>query len=142
MSLSTSLSLLTHTSRLYLNPVSITFAPFATSDQFLSEGTANLIASALVSLQAGLCQCLSVWHLKQESVSHTENTEHTCSGCYSLQIAVQHCPPFETSPLASSLGSDSFQNCPPDFQVTPCHSPIISVIPRSSLCSFACSPLF
>ena len=35
VSLLTSLFLLTHTSRLYLNHVSITFAPFATSDQFL-----------------------------------------------------------------------------------------------------------
>ena len=37
VTLDQSLSLLTHTSRLYLNHVSITFAPFATSDQFLMK---------------------------------------------------------------------------------------------------------
>ena len=49
LSLSTSLSLLTHTSRLYLNPVSITFAPFATSDQF-SVKAPPISSPALLSL--------------------------------------------------------------------------------------------
>ena len=77
----------------------------------LSEGTANLIARCSCLFQAGLCQRLSVWHLEQESVSHTEDSKHTCSGCYILQTTVQHSPPSETPPLASSLSSDQFQNC-------------------------------
>ena len=49
MSLLTSLFLLTHTLRLYLNHVSITFAPFATSDQFLVKAP-PISSPALLSL--------------------------------------------------------------------------------------------
>ena len=80
---------------------------------------------------------MSVRHLCQESISHTENSKHTCSCRHMLQISVQLCPSVETPPLALSLSLHLLQNCPTYFQVTPHHSSIISVIPHSTLCSFA-----
>ena len=85
---------------------------------------------------------MPVRHICQESISNTENSKHTCSCHHMLQISVQLCPSVETPPLASSLGPHSLQNCLTYFQVTPHHSSIISFIPHSSLCSFACPPLF
>ena len=85
---------------------------------------------------------MSVRHLCQESISHTENSKHACSCRHMLQILVQLCPSVETPPLASSLSPHSLQNCPAYLQVTPHHSSIISVIPHSTLYSFARPPLF
>ena len=61
-------------SRLYLNHVSITFAPFATSD--LSEGTAYLIASALVSSNldyANVC----LFGISNKNLSHIQRIQNT-----------------------------------------------------------------
>ena len=65
------------------------------------------------------------------------------SSCpYPWFIVEENGPSVETPLLASSLGPHSLQNCLTYFQVTPHHSSIISFIPHSSLCSFACPPLF
>ena len=122
-------------------------AHLATSDQTpSSEGTANLIASALVSSQAGLCQrrvlfgisvqnqCLA---LQEDSITHSPNR-----GCYILQTTVfQHSPNFlkhlhwtsslariQDSKLLSLLLSHYNENSP-----LICHP-----WEDSSWCSFAC----
>ena len=106
----------------------------------LSEGTANLIASALVFSRldyANVC----LFGISNKNLSRIQRIQNTLVRVVTFSKSRSSTAPlFET--LASSLGSDSLQNCPHDFQVTQCHSPIISVIPCSSLCSFACSPLF
>ena len=110
----------------------------------LTSETQPISSPALCSclFQAGLCKCMSVRYLCQESISHTENSKLACSCRHMLQISVQLRPSVETPPLASSHSPHSFQNCPTYFQVTSHHSSIISVIPHSTLYSFACPPLF
>ena len=55
---------------------------------------------------------MSVRHLCQESISHTENSKHSCSCRHMLQISIQLCPSVETPPLTSSFSLHSLQNCP------------------------------
>ena len=78
-------------------------------------------SGVMLNAGIGLCKCMSVRHLCQESISHTENSKHSCSCRHMLQISVQLCPSVETLLLASSFSSHSLQNCPTYFQVTPHH---------------------
>ena len=108
----------------------------------LSEDTANLIASSLVSSRLDYANaCLfgiSVKNLSRiQRIQNTLARVVTCSRSRS-----------SSAPLLKHLhwlpvsAPHSLQNCPTYFQVTPNHSSIISVIPHSTLCSFAPPPLF
>ena len=115
VSLLTSLFHSIPTSLLYLNHVSITFAPFATSDQFLVKAP-PISSPALLSLPGWTMPTPVCLASRTRICLADRGYQNTLrSGSYILQTKVQHSPPFETPPLASSLSSDPFQNCSPYF---------------------------
>ena len=142
VSLSTSLIPLTRILRLVLKLVFITFVPFVTSNQFSAKAL-TISSPAFLSLP-GWTMPMPVCLASQTRIYlvYIESKEHLLVLSHVPNGGPAHLLPFETPSLASSLSSHSVQNCLPDFQVTPHHSSIIYFVPRSSVCSFECPPLF
>ena len=63
------------------------------------------------------------------------------TGTAGLKVVSDVLTAMDRGPI-TLYSSHSLQNCPTYFQVTPHHSPIISVIPHLTLCSFTCPLLF
>ena len=110
----------------------------------LGEGTANLIASSLVSSRLDYANVCLFGISFKNTARRLQRVQNTRTGSNSLQALHQYSTIAETLPLASSLISHTVQDSPAYIQITSLNCPSISVFtpiiqPYSNSALFQCS---